>query len=249
MTGISWWRSWHGAPTDHKWAVIAARSGVKTGVVIAVAWAMLDYASQQTERGSVTGFDPEEFAIFSGFSEDEIKTVIQAMNDKDIIKDDRFTNWERRQPKREDDSSERVSRFRDKKRNVTQCNAPDTDTESDTDKDSDKEEEQEQSGAAAASISHEFASLCTVYEKNIGNLTPMISDSLQDDLDTYGLQNCMDAITEALKNNVRRWNYVQGILRRWKTEGRDKPKPNTPPPPRTRKVTDVRGNVIAEVPL
>lgn len=27
------------------------------------------------------------------------------------------------------------------------------------------------------------------------------------------------------------------------------PKPNTPPPPRTRKVTDVRGNVIAEVPL
>ena len=80
MTGISWWRSWHGAPTDHKWAVIAARSGVKTGVVIAVAWAMLDYASQQTERGSVTGFDPEEFAIFSGFSEDEIKTVIQAMN-------------------------------------------------------------------------------------------------------------------------------------------------------------------------
>lgn len=106
--------------------------------------------------------------------------------------------------------------------------------------------EPEQSAAAA---SPEFASLCAVYEKNIGMITPMVSDNLQADLDEYGLQNCMDAITEALKNNARKWAYVQSILKRWSVDGRDKPKPGTPPPPRTRKVLDVRGNVIAEVPL
>jgi len=63
MSAFQWWRSWHGAPTDHKWAVIAARSGVKVGIVSAVAWAMMDYASQHKERGTVDGFDIEELPI------------------------------------------------------------------------------------------------------------------------------------------------------------------------------------------
>lgn len=95
MSNLSWWRSWHGAPTDHKWPVIAARSGVKVGIVSAIAWALLDYASQQEDRGSVVGFDPEEYAVYSGFSEDEIRAVIQAMTDKGIIVDGRLTNWEK----------------------------------------------------------------------------------------------------------------------------------------------------------
>ena len=120
---IQWWRSWHGAPTDHKWAVIAARSGVKTGVVSAIGWALLDYASQQKERGSVAGFDPEEYAVYSGFSQDEINSVLRAMEDKGILKDGKFVNWEKRQPKREDDSAERVARHGELKRGVTQSNA------------------------------------------------------------------------------------------------------------------------------
>lgn len=145
MSAISWWRSWHGAPTDHKWPVIAARSGVKVGIVSAIVWALLDYASQQEERGSIAGFDTEEYAIYSGFSEDEIKSVMKAMEDKNILKDGRFVNWEKRQPKREDDSNERVRKHREMKRSVTQCNAPEKekDTESDKDTDTEKEEEKE----------------------------------------------------------------------------------------------------------
>lgn len=131
MSALSWWRSWHGAPTDHKWAVIAARSGAKVGVVSAIAWALLDYASQHIDRGTVDGFDTEEYAVYSGFSEDEIKAVIKAMTDKGIITDGRLTNWEKRQPKREDDSNERVRKFREKKRSVTHGNAPDKDTDTD----------------------------------------------------------------------------------------------------------------------
>lgn len=131
MTAISWWRSWHGAPTDHKWAVIAARSGAKAGVVSAVAWALLDYASQHKERGTVAGFDTEEYSVFSGFPQKEIEAVIQAMTDKRIVVDGKLANWEKRQPKREDDSAPRVAKLRAKKHNVTQGNAtPDNVTES-----------------------------------------------------------------------------------------------------------------------
>jgi major membrane immunogen (membrane-anchored lipoprotein) len=119
---IQWWRSWHGAPTDHKWAVIAARSKVKVGIVSAVAWALMDYASQNKDRGSVAGFDTETYSVYSGFDEEEIKAVINAMVDKGVIVNGMFTNWEKRQPKREDDSSERVARHREMKRSVTQCN-------------------------------------------------------------------------------------------------------------------------------
>jgi hypothetical protein len=131
MSTLSWWRSWHGAPTDPKWAVVAARSGVKVGIVSAVAWALLDYASQHKVRGTADGFDIETYSVYSGFSEAEISAVIKAMTDKGIIQNGRLAKWEERQPKREDDSKERVQDFREreKKRNVTQCNA---DTEDET---------------------------------------------------------------------------------------------------------------------
>jgi len=116
-----WWRSWHGAPMDHKWSVIAARTGIKTGIVSAIAWELLDFASQNENRGSIEGFDIETYSVYSGFSEDEISAVINAMTDKGIIKNSRFVNWEKRQPKSETES-ERVKKYRqNKKSTVTEC--------------------------------------------------------------------------------------------------------------------------------
>jgi DnaD/phage-associated family protein len=111
----------------------------------------------------------------------------------------------------------------------------------------DKDEDEAEGKVDRNDIDHNFGALCTVYEKNIGTLTPIVSDSLQSDLSQYGLQNCMDAITEALRNNVRKWSYVQGILKRWSTDGKAQ-KPGLPPPPKMRKLTDAYGNTI-EVPL
>ena len=142
MTTIQWWRSWHGAPMDNKWPVIALRSGVKVGIVSAIAWALMDYASQHKERGSIEGFDTEVYAVYSGFTEDEIKAVIKAMEDKGIISDNHLTNWEKRQPQREDNSAERVTQWREKQRSVTQSNAEKMQEErrGDSDKDTDTEE-------------------------------------------------------------------------------------------------------------
>lgn len=94
MAITSWFRSWHGAPTDNKWLVIARKANVAPGIVSAVAWALLDYASQAEDRGSVKGFDVETYAVFSGFDEGDIASVIAAMHDKNVIdQNERLTEW------------------------------------------------------------------------------------------------------------------------------------------------------------
>ncbi|HND50425.1 MAG TPA: DnaD domain protein [Anaerolineales bacterium] len=59
----------------------------------------------------------------------------------------------------------------------------------------------------------------SLYESNIGPLTPMIADSIKDAEQTYSPEWVARAIQEAAKSNVRRWNYIEGILRGYKERG------------------------------
>jgi DnaD/phage-associated family protein len=208
MTAFLWWRSWHGAPMDEKWPVIAARSGVKAGIVSAVAWALYDYASQHKNRGTIEGFDTEVYAVFSGFPETEIAAVIKAMTDKGIITNGRLTNWEKRQPKREDYSNERVRKWREVKRSVTQCNAAAAD-------------ETIYSSSASSSLINIKESLFSLYENEIGILSPMIADELKLAETEYPSEWFPDAFKEAADHNARSWKYIKTILTRWKVEGKN----------------------------
>lgn len=69
-------------------------------------------------------------------------------------------------------------------------------------------------------LDQDFGDLARHYEKNIGIITPTTADMLDADLKEYGLIFCRDAIDEAARQNKRSWAYVQGILKRWKTDGR-----------------------------
>ncbi|HPH95537.1 MAG TPA: DnaD domain protein [Anaerolineaceae bacterium] len=60
-----------------------------------------------------------------------------------------------------------------------------------------------------------------LYEENIGPLTPMIADTLKEAETTYPDTWIEDAMRIAIENNVRRWRYIEAILRAWKEEGRD----------------------------
>jgi hypothetical protein len=141
---MDWFRSWHGAPTDPKWLLIAKRSETQPGVVSAIVWALFDFASQnESARGGVEGFDIETYAAFSGFDEKLVVKVIECLKDKNIIVDGHLAAWDARQPKREDNSTERVKKHRNAmKRSETQCNAPEKDTDTDI-------SEAKASGAAA----------------------------------------------------------------------------------------------------
>jgi hypothetical protein len=127
---IDWFRSWHGAPTDPKWMLVArnamkrSETQITAGIVSAVVWALFDHASQAQVRGNVEGFDVETYAVFSGFSEVDITSIIDAMKEKKLIVSGCLTAWDKRQPKREDNSTARVREHRNAvKRNETQGNA------------------------------------------------------------------------------------------------------------------------------
>jgi DnaD/phage-associated family protein len=69
-------------------------------------------------------------------------------------------------------------------------------------------------------LSIERPNIFELYEDNIGPLTPMIADSLKDAEKTYSSGWIEEAFQIAVENNVRRWKYIEAILRRWKEEGR-----------------------------
>jgi hypothetical protein len=143
-----WFRSWHGAPTDPKWLGIARKAGVAPGIVSALVWALLDRASQASDRGSIAGYDADGLACFMGCEPEQVEAVIALMHEKSILESNAFSGWEKHQPRREDDSKQRVREFRERSKTqgnapVTQCNAeklPETlDTDTDTDTDTEKE--------------------------------------------------------------------------------------------------------------
>ena len=72
----------------------------------------------------------------------------------------------------------------------------------------------------AASVSALRANVFTLYEQNIGPLTPMLVEELRDALATYPAAWIEDAIRIAAKNNVRRLRYILAVLERMQTEGR-----------------------------
>lgn len=61
----------------------------------------------------------------------------------------------------------------------------------------------------------------SLYEQNIGMLTPMIAEELRDALKVYSEAWLRDAIKEAVNHNKRKWSYISAILERWTAEGRD----------------------------
>jgi DNA replication protein len=60
----------------------------------------------------------------------------------------------------------------------------------------------------------------TLYEQNIGMLTPMIADELRDAERIYPLGWIRDAIKEAVLHNKRNIKYINKILESWSVEGR-----------------------------
>ncbi len=98
---MEWFRWYHGACSDIKWPVIARRAHVSVGVVVSVWAAMLEYASQNGDRGSLVGFDCETYDVLYGYEDGTCEAVMQAMTDKGVVCDACIVSWARRQPLRE----------------------------------------------------------------------------------------------------------------------------------------------------
>jgi DNA replication protein len=60
----------------------------------------------------------------------------------------------------------------------------------------------------------------TLYEQNIGPLTPLIADELRDIETEYSPEWIEEAIKESVTNNARSLRYVVRILESWKSQGK-----------------------------
>lgn len=137
---MTWLRLWHEMPTDPKWRTIARRSGQPISTVLSVyTFLLVNASANEDERGVLKNWSDEDVASSLDISEEDVSCIRREMQGR-VLDGDRLTGWDKRQPKREDDSSERVRRYREQKRagndekrtsdgvkrSVTHGNAPDT---------------------------------------------------------------------------------------------------------------------------
>ncbi len=70
-------------------------------------------------------------------------------------------------------------------------------------------------------VTVEKPNIFTLYEQNIGMVTPIIAEELKEAEKLYPASWIKDAFREAVDLNKRSWRYISRILERWKAEGRD----------------------------
>ena len=70
-------------------------------------------------------------------------------------------------------------------------------------------------------LNQEQPNIFTLYEDNIGPLTPLIADTLRDAEKEFPEAWIRQAVEIAVQNNVRKWIYIEAILRSWQDGGRD----------------------------
>lgn len=114
--GIDWFRWHHGSVTDPKFGLVAKKAGARVGDVIAV-WAyLLESASANEDRGTVGEIDDEAVEFLLGLDEGMAFRILDAMTQRGLLEaGGRVAAWEKRQPKREDDTAaERKRRQRER---------------------------------------------------------------------------------------------------------------------------------------
>lgn len=83
-----------------------------------------------------------------------------------------------------------------------------------------------------------------LYEENIGALTPLIAQALDEAEKQYPAEWIEDAFRIAVENNVRRWKYMEAILKSWQERGRDETHQRDSEKSRRRYVEGKYGDII-----
>lgn len=75
----------------------------------------------------------------------------------------------------------------------------------------------------SVALEAERPNIFRLYEQNIGPLTPLIAEALQEAEQAYPAAWLEDAFRQAVERNARNWKYIERILRSWQEDGRDQP--------------------------
>lgn len=114
---MNWFRTYHGFTTDPKWRVVANRAKSTPANVMATVLYFLERAScNAVKRGVTQGFVTPEIAVTLGVSEEETQRIIDNLILIGFMTEGEISNWNDRQPRREDNSTERVKAHRQRKK-------------------------------------------------------------------------------------------------------------------------------------
>lgn len=130
--GIDWFRWHHGSVSDPKFQLVAKKAGASVAEAIALWSCLLESASMAADRGNPGVPDFEALDCALGMQDGKSQSLYERMKERGLIDENgRLTAWDRRQPKREDETAaERQRRRRDRhheldmSRAVTQSHAP-----------------------------------------------------------------------------------------------------------------------------
>lgn len=75
----------------------------------------------------------------------------------------------------------------------------------------------------------------SLYEQNVGVITPLLAEELKDAEQNYPETWIEDAFKIAVERNRRSWRYIEAILNRWATEGKSDGEPGRHPQKTDRK--------------
>ena len=92
-------------------------------------------------------------------------------------------------------------------------------TEKEIEKDKEIESRERVRDNGSPAVDAGLAEIIGSYEANIGSLPPAARDALMDWREVFADDLILLAIKKAALSGVRKWNYVNGILKAWKTEG------------------------------
>ncbi len=122
--GIDWFRWHHGSVVDPKFLLIARQAGARLGDVIAT-WAFaLESASANADRGVVGNLDAEALDCLLGVEDGTAQRILQAMRLRRLIDAaGHVVAWEKRQPKREDETANDRKRRQREREQEAKCAA------------------------------------------------------------------------------------------------------------------------------
>ena len=108
---MNWWRAYHGISTDPKYQVVLRHIAshrvtsrhpespcVKLSDITAIWLWLIDFASQNSPRGSIAGFQTDHIAVATGLSDEDVEEVIEAFRSRRMITGNILTAFEKRQP-------------------------------------------------------------------------------------------------------------------------------------------------------
>jgi hypothetical protein len=118
---MKWWKAHHGISNDTKLALVAYRAKAKRCEVGWVWITLLDFCSQNDQRGSISGIELDQIALSTEIDEEVVSRIMDELKNKGLILPDAtVAAWHKRNIGTFDETNkERQRKFRERRKNTT----------------------------------------------------------------------------------------------------------------------------------